>query len=100
LPGKSLTRQRVYPITGADNEATAFARAVFAAALFVAGAAMAQPYPPPPDPNMSYRIVGVIPNSADPLSDTRRHSIAATPDCGATNPQGGVPSSVTWGECP
>ena len=36
---------------------------------------------------------------ADDLSDTRKPTIAATPDCGAANPQHGIPSMVT-GTCP
>jgi len=67
-------------------------------ALGAAAPVMAQPFPPTSaDPAMSYTIVGVIPNG---LSDTRRNSIAATPDCGPANPQGGIPTSTTWGSCP
>ena len=37
--------------------------------------------------------------SADELSGTARHNIAATPGCGAASPQGGIPSMAT-GTCP
>jgi hypothetical protein len=33
-------------------------------------------------------------------SDTAQHDIPASPSCGAANPQGGIPSAVTWGDCP
>ena len=35
----------------------------------------------------------------DPLAGTAQHNIAATPDCGAANPQGGIPS-MRGGTCP
>lgn len=35
-----------------------------------------------------------------PLSDTARHDVLASPSCGAANPQGGIPTGVTWGDCP
>jgi hypothetical protein len=35
----------------------------------------------------------------DQLSGTAQHNIAATPDCGAANPQGGIPSMWS-GTCP
>jgi hypothetical protein len=35
----------------------------------------------------------------DPLSGTAQHNIAATPGCGAANPQGGIPSMWS-GTCP
>jgi hypothetical protein len=36
---------------------------------------------------------------SDDLAGTAHHNIAATPGCGAANPQGGIPSMVT-GTCP
>ena len=74
------------------------AGAMFAMALGIATVAQAQTYPPHPTyRGMSFKIVRIIPNAP---SDTTRHSVAATPSCGAANPQGGIPTSVTWGECP
>ena len=71
------------------------AGAVLAATLGTATLGQAQDYPA--QRAVSYRIVRIIPNLP---SDTRRRDIAATPDCGAANPQGGMPSSVSWGGCP
>ena len=44
----------------------------------------------------------VSPYSAlpDDPSGTAQHNIAATPDCGAANPQGGKPSPMITGTCP
>jgi hypothetical protein len=73
---------------------------VFAAAALMAGSAVAQSYPPlfpvapaPPEMFPTWSPYG------DELSGTAHHNIAATPDCGAANPQGGIPSMVT-GTCP
>jgi hypothetical protein len=66
--------------------------AAFATVLGSAGLAGAQS-----DPAMSYRVVRITPYS---LADMRRQEIPASPSCGAANPQGGVPTSVTWGQCP
>jgi hypothetical protein len=75
-----------------------FAGALFATMLGMAEWAGAQPYPAQQaDPPMAYRIVRIIPN---PPPDTARGDVAVTPGCGAANPQGGIPTSVTWGQCP
>ena len=55
-------------------------------------------YPPP------FEIRPALPDSMptwshDPLSGTAEHNIAATPGCGAANPQGGIPSMWS-GTCP
>lgn len=83
------------------------AGALVAATLGFAAAADAQAYYPlsPPlelRPAMPDSMPTVEPFSAtapDDLSGTAVHSITATPDCGAANPQGGIPSMVT-GTCP
>jgi hypothetical protein len=77
------------------------ASAVFGVALLIAGVATAQPYAPAPFP------IAPAPPEMFPtwspysgeLSGTAHHNIAATPDCGAANPQHGIPSMVT-GTCP
>jgi hypothetical protein len=75
------------------------ASAVFGGVVLMAGAAAAQYYPP------SFSIAPAPPemfptwSPYDELSGTARHNIAATPGCGAANPQGGIPSMVT-GTCP
>ncbi|HWD60312.1 MAG TPA: hypothetical protein VG308_18660 [Stellaceae bacterium] len=80
--------------------------AVLVAALGIAPLAHAQPYPlyPPPfqiRPAMPESMPTVSPYAGliDDPSGTARPTIAATPDCGAANPQGGIPSPVT-GTCP
>jgi hypothetical protein len=83
------------------------AGAIVAAALGLAAAADAQAYYPLPpplqlQPAMPESMPTVEPFSAtaaDDLSGTAQHTITATPDCGAANPQGGIPSMVT-GTCP
>jgi hypothetical protein len=83
------------------------AGALFAAALGLTNAAEAQGYYPlsPPlvlRPAAPESMPTVEPFSAlapDDVSGTSMHTITATPDCGAANPQGGVPSMVT-GTCP
>jgi len=77
------------------------AGAVFVAALGTAGLAEAQTAYPPPfqiRPAMPETMPTVSPYPDD-LSGTTRPTITATPDCGAANPQGGIPSMVT-GTCP
>ena len=77
------------------------ASALFAVAALIAGAAAAQTYPPPPFP-MAPAPPEMFPTWSpygDELSGTAHHNIAATPDCGAANPQRGIPSMVT-GTCP
>ena len=77
------------------------ASAAFGVAILVAGVATAQSYAPPLFP------IAPAPPEMFPtwspyggeLSGTAHHNIAATPDCGAANPQGGIPSMVT-GTCP
>jgi hypothetical protein len=68
--------------------------------LGMAGSAGAQPhYPPvriPPAPPPSETTAN--PTRPDDLSGTARRSIAATPDCGPANPQGGIP--LKDGNCP
>ncbi|HWB51794.1 MAG TPA: hypothetical protein VG651_21985 [Stellaceae bacterium] len=67
----------------------------------MAGAAAAQSYPPPRFP-VAAAPPEMFPTWSpydDALSGTAHHNIAATPDCGAANPQGGIPSMVT-GTCP
>jgi len=82
--------------------------AALAAMLSLAGFAGAQPYYPPPyRPYPAYQPFAVQPAmpetmptwSQDEMSGTAQHNIAATPDCGAANPQGGIPS-MTTGTCP
>ena len=80
------------------------AGAIFVAALGTAGLAAAQPYYPPPfqiRPALPETMPTVSPYSGtlDDLSGTTKPTIAATPGCGAANPQGGIPSMVT-GTCP
>lgn len=77
------------------------AHAGFGIAILMAGAAAAQSYPPPPFP-IAPAPPEMFPTWAPyggELSGTARHNIAATPDCGAANPQGGIPSMDT-GTCP
>lgn len=81
--------------------------AILAASFGWAAVADAQTYYPlsPPlqlQPAMPESMPTVEPFSAtapDDVSGTAQHTITATPDCGAANPQGGVPSMVT-GTCP
>jgi hypothetical protein len=81
--------------------------ALLAAVLGFAAAAEAQPYYPSSmpfvmQPAMPESMPTVEPYSAtapDDISGTSVHTITATPDCGAANPQGGIPSMVT-GTCP
>jgi hypothetical protein len=81
--------------------------AVFGAALSIAGLAEAQTYYPsyppfPLAPAMPSSMPTVSPYSArlpDSLTGTSKPTITATPDCGAANPQGGIPS-MTTGNCP
>ena len=83
------------------------AGAVAGTALGFAAAANAQAYPLSPTPlelrpAMPDSMPTVEPFSAtapDDISGTAKHTITATPDCGAANPQGGIPSMVT-GTCP
>lgn len=83
------------------------AGAIFAAGLGLAATANAQAYYPlsPPlvlRPAMPESMPTVEPFSVtapDDVSGTSVHTITATPDCGAANPQGGIPSMVT-GTCP
>lgn len=83
------------------------AGAIVAAALGCAATANAQAYYPlsPPlrlSPAMPESMPTVEPFSAmapDEVSGTAQHNITATPECGAANPQGGIPSMVT-GTCP
>jgi hypothetical protein len=72
------------------------AGAVLVSALGLAIPASAQPYPPRPSEPMYYRVIRILPDT----SDTRRDPVGVSPNCGAANPQGGVPSAVTWGDCP
>lgn len=77
------------------------ASAAFGAAILMAGAAAAQssaplPFPIAPAPPEMFPTWSP---SGGELSGTAHHNIAATPDCGAANPQGGIPSMVT-GTCP
>ena len=75
------------------------AGAAFVIALGTTGLAGAQPYPASPSgPAMTYTVVRVIPNGS--TDDTTRRNVSADPGCGAANPQGGIPTSVTWGDCP
>jgi hypothetical protein len=79
--------------------------AALAAMLGFAGLAQAQgnPAPPPPasaigsGPLMTH---GPYPMASPDLVGTARRDKAATPSCGAANPQGGTPTPVTWGDCP
>ncbi|HVH80581.1 MAG TPA: hypothetical protein VM782_14390 [Stellaceae bacterium] len=81
--------------------------AAFTATLGTAGLAQAQQayYPGYPRFPLAPALPESMPTwspysgSIDDLSGTAKPTIAATPDCGAANPQGGVPSMVT-GTCP
>jgi hypothetical protein len=83
------------------------AGALLAAALGFAAAADAQAYYPLSSPfvlrpAMPESMPTVEPSWAtapDDVSGTSVHTITATPNCGAANPQGGIPSMVT-GTCP
>jgi len=83
------------------------AGAIVVATLGLAAAADAQTYYPLPPPlqlrpAMPESMPTVEPFSAtapDDVSGTAQHTITATPDCGAANPQGGIPSMVI-GTCP
>jgi hypothetical protein len=87
-----------YPILGG---------AVFAAVLGIAASAGAQvSFQPPPQPLYvaPFQIEPALPDSMptwsrDEMSGTAQHNIAATPGCGAANPQGGIPSMWS-GNCP
>lgn len=75
--------------------------------LGLAATAQAQTYYPlsPPltlRPALPQSMPTVEPHTAlapDDVAGTSLPSITATPDCGAANPQGGIPSMVT-GTCP
>jgi hypothetical protein len=74
---------------------------IFGATVLIAGAAAAQSYPSPlfpiaPAPPEMFPTWSPY---SDDLAGTAHHNIAATPGCGAANPQGGIPSMVT-GTCP
>ena len=78
-----------------------------AAGLGLAAAANAQLYPPFPGSYQSLYDLYPMPSTppyglsdAARLSGTTRHSVTTNPDCGPSNPQGGMPSAVTWGACP
>ena len=83
--------------------------AAFCAVLGISGLAEAQTYypyylPPPPftlRPALPSSMPTVSPYLAlpDDSAGTSKPTITATPDCGAANPQGGIPSMVT-GTCP
>jgi hypothetical protein len=82
------------------------AGAVFVASLGIGGLAQAQTYylAPPPvqiEPALPSSMPTVSPYSGrlDDLAGTSKPTITATPDCGAANPQGGIPSMVS-GTCP
>jgi hypothetical protein len=83
------------------------AGAAFTLVLASAGLAQAQMQTlPPTQPLYSppFEIRPALPDSMptwshDPLSGTAEHNIAATPSCGAANPQGGIPSMWS-GNCP
>jgi hypothetical protein len=80
------------------------ASAVFVAALGVTGLAQAQTYSYYPPLYPPFQIQPAMPEtmptwSPSELSGTSHPTIAATPDCGAANPQGGIPSMAT-GTCP
>ena len=78
-----------------------------ALAVVLAGAGLAEAQTLPRSPVLSpppFQIRPALPEtmptwSWDDSSGTAQHNIAATPDCGAANPQGGIPSLVT-GTCP
>jgi len=81
--------------------------AVFVLALAGSGLAEAQTQALPPTQILApppFEIRPALPDSMptwahDPLSGTAEHNIAATPGCGAANPQGGIPS-MWGGNCP
>jgi hypothetical protein len=65
--------------------------------LGLAAGAHAQLYPPFPGSYQS--LYDLYPTPPSPL-DVGPRGIMAGPSCGAANPQGGIPTSVTWGSCP
>jgi hypothetical protein len=79
----------------------------FALTLASAGLAEAQTQALPPTQTLyppPFEIRPALPESMptwsqDALSGTAEHNIAATPGCGAANPQGGIPSMWS-GNCP
>jgi len=79
----------------------------FAVTLASAGLAEAQVQLLPPTQPLyaaPFEIRPALPDSMptwahDTLSGTAEHNIAATPGCGAANPQGGIPS-MWGGNCP
>jgi len=80
------------------------AGAVLASLAGTIGPATAQTPPPriyyPPPFHIEPALPETMPTwSHDAVSGTARHNIAATPNCGAANPQGGIPSMMT-GTCP
>lgn len=86
---------------------TRFLIAGAALALIVAGAGLAEAQVPPqplvltPPP---YDVRPAMPEtmptwSHDDALGTAQHDITATPNCGAANPQGGIPSMAS-GTCP
>jgi hypothetical protein len=80
------------------------AGAALAVMLAAAGLAEAQTLPPypvlsPPPFDVRPALPETMPTwSSDDMSGTARHDIAATPSCGAANPQGGIPSMFS-GTC-
>ena len=83
------------------------AGAVLVLALASPGLAEAQMQTLPPTQPLSpapFQVRPALPDSMptwsqDALSGTAQHNIAATPGCGAANPQGGIPSMWS-GNCP
>jgi len=75
--------------------------------MMAAGAGIAEAQNPPAPLFLGptqFQIQPALPEtmptwSHDELSGTAQHNIAATPGCGAANPQGGIPS-MTSGNCP
>ena len=77
----------------------------FAATLGLSSLGLAQGNPAAPPPVQSAIGNGPVttygPYSMPPpdVVGTRRDG-PASPSCGAANPQGGAPTSTTWGSCP
>jgi hypothetical protein len=93
LPPLPLTIDPEFRRVAMNRPLTAIA--ALAAICGVSGPAGA--YQPVPTASIPYDLYGPWPYS---LSDTARHEVLASPSCGAADPQGGIPTSVTWGDCP
>ncbi|HZK90549.1 MAG TPA: hypothetical protein VFC56_10420 [Stellaceae bacterium] len=78
-----------------------FLLAGLALAVGVGTAAVADAQTTPPVSSATTQsLYDFYPMSPSSPLDTTRRDVLANPSCGAANPQGGIPSAVTWGSCP